>query len=112
MREKIGNTSQIAATEEMLKDPDMRELAEDEMTDLVARREALVAEIKVLLARLRDEPKDQPAWRANMEQLRALVTEHAAEEEKITFPKLRDRLSPEQNSRMTKLVNAQELRLA
>jgi peptide chain release factor 1 len=45
--------SQIAATEEMLKDPDMRELAEEEMTDLVARRDALVAEIKILLV-----PKD------------------------------------------------------
>jgi peptide chain release factor 1 len=52
-REYKDVASQIAATEEMLKDPDMRELAEDEMTDLVARREALVAEIKVLLV-----PKD------------------------------------------------------
>ena len=55
--EKYGEykevASQIAATEEMLKDPDMRELAEEEMTRLVAQREALVAEIKVLLV-----PKD------------------------------------------------------
>src|SRR6187401_329444 len=52
-REYKEVASQIAATEEMLKDPDMRELAEDEMTQLVARREGLVAEIKVLLV-----PKD------------------------------------------------------
>ena len=45
--------AQIAATEEMLKDPDMRELAQDEMTQLEARRDALMAEIKVLLV-----PKD------------------------------------------------------
>ena len=48
-REYKDVASQIAATEEMLKDPDMRELAEEEMADLVARREALVAEIKILL---------------------------------------------------------------
>jgi len=52
-REYKDVASQIAATEDMLKDPDMRELAEDEMADLVARREALVAEIKILLV-----PKD------------------------------------------------------
>src|SRR6186997_1052057 len=52
-REYKEVASQIAATEEMLKDPDMRQLAEDEMTQLVARREGLVAEIKVLLV-----PKD------------------------------------------------------
>jgi len=52
-REYKDVASQIAATEEMLKDPDMRELAEEEMADLVARREALVAEIKILLV-----PKD------------------------------------------------------
>jgi peptide chain release factor 1 len=52
-REYKDVASQIAATEEMLKDPDMRELAEEEMTGLVARREALVAEIKILLV-----PKD------------------------------------------------------
>jgi peptide chain release factor 1 len=45
--------AQIAATEEMLKDPDMRELAQEEMADLEGRREALLAEIKILLV-----PKD------------------------------------------------------
>jgi peptide chain release factor 1 len=55
--EKYGEykkvAEQVAATEEMLKDPDMRELAQEEMTELTARREALIAEIKVLLV-----PKD------------------------------------------------------
>jgi peptide chain release factor 1 len=52
-REYKKVASEIAATEEMLKDPDMRELAEEEMAELVAQREALVAEIKILLV-----PKD------------------------------------------------------
>src|SRR5436309_13554828 len=45
--------SQVAATEELLKDPDMRELAQEEMRELELRRDARIAEIKVLLV-----PKD------------------------------------------------------
>jgi peptide chain release factor 1 len=45
--------TQITENEELLKDPDMRELAQDEMKALVARRDALLADIKVLLV-----PKD------------------------------------------------------
>src|SRR5438874_5937398 len=45
--------AQIAAAEEMLKDPDMRELAQEEIGQLAGRRDALLAEIKVLLI-----PKD------------------------------------------------------
>ncbi|MET0294178.1 MAG: PCRF domain-containing protein [Phenylobacterium sp.] len=45
--------SQITAAEELLQDPDMRELAQEEMAPLNARREALLAEIKILLV-----PKD------------------------------------------------------
>jgi peptide chain release factor 1 len=52
-REYKDVLAQISATEEMLKDPDMRELAQDEMTELEGRREALLAEIKILLV-----PKD------------------------------------------------------
>jgi peptide chain release factor 1 len=48
-REYKDVVAQIAATDEMLKDPDMRELAEDEMAQLTARREALLGEIKLLL---------------------------------------------------------------
>ena len=45
--------TEIAATEELMQDPDMREMAQEEMAGLVARREALTAELKVLLI-----PKD------------------------------------------------------
>ncbi len=44
---------QIAAAQEMLKDPDMRELAQEELDSLEPRRDKLIAEIKVLLV-----PKD------------------------------------------------------
>ena len=45
--------AQYAATEELLKDPDMRDLAQEELRQLQQRRDALVAEMKVLLV-----PKD------------------------------------------------------
>jgi peptide chain release factor 1 len=52
-REYKGVDGELAAAEEMLKDPEMRELATEEHASLVQRRDALMAEIKVLLV-----PKD------------------------------------------------------
>jgi peptide chain release factor 1 len=52
-REYKDVIAHINATEELLKDPDMRELAQEEMTQLETRRDALLADIKVLLV-----PKD------------------------------------------------------
>ena len=45
---------QLTAAEELLKDPDMRELAQDEVASLAAERDRLLAEIKILLV-----PKDK-----------------------------------------------------
>ena len=52
-REYKDVAAQIAATEELIKDPDMRELAQEELKSLHARRDTLLAELKVLLI-----PKD------------------------------------------------------
>src|SRR5919109_629106 len=52
-REYKDVVAQINATEELLKDPDMRELAQEEMRQLEERRDGLLAEMKVLLV-----PKD------------------------------------------------------
>ena len=52
-REYKHVVAQIAATEELVKDPDMRELAQEELASLEARRDTLLAEMKVLLV-----PKD------------------------------------------------------
>jgi peptide chain release factor 1 len=46
--------AELATAEELLKDPDMRELAQDEVASLTSRRDALVSQIKVLLV-----PKDR-----------------------------------------------------
>ena len=52
-REYKDVVAQINATEELVKDPDMRELAHEELRHLEERRDALLADIKVLLV-----PKD------------------------------------------------------
>lgn len=48
-REYKDVAAQIAATEELVNDPDMRELAQEELTQLQTKRDALLADIKVLL---------------------------------------------------------------
>jgi peptide chain release factor 1 len=52
-REYKDVTSQISATQELMQDPDMRELAQEELKTLEQRRDALLSEIKILLV-----PKD------------------------------------------------------
>jgi len=47
----------VAAAEEMVKDPDMRELAQEELKSLEAKRDALIAELKILL--IPKDPNDQ-----------------------------------------------------
>src|SRR5688572_9104208 len=47
----------VSATEELLKDPDMRELAQQEMDELQRRRDELLSQIKVLL--VPKDPNDQ-----------------------------------------------------
>jgi peptide chain release factor 1 len=52
-REYKDVTREIGVTEEMLKDPEMRELAQEDLKQLEQKRDALLADIKVLLV-----PKD------------------------------------------------------
>src|SRR5262249_18970952 len=52
-REYKGVSAELAAAEDMMKDPEMRELAAEEQARLTGQREALLADIKVLLV-----PKD------------------------------------------------------
>jgi peptide chain release factor 1 len=58
--------AQIAATEELLKDPDMRELAQDELASLQSRRDALLNDIKLLMV-----PKDPNDEKNVMLEIRA-----------------------------------------
>src|SRR5690606_25360622 len=49
--------AEIDSTEALLKDPDMRELAQAELRDLEAKRDKLLAEIKILL--IPRDPNDE-----------------------------------------------------
>ena len=52
-REYRAVVEQLTATEELMKDPDMRDLAQEELQSLEARRDALLGDIRALLV-----PKD------------------------------------------------------
>ena len=65
-REYKSVVEQVAATQELLKDPDMRELAQDELESLEARRDTLLGEIRILLI-----PKDPNDARNVMLEIRA-----------------------------------------
>jgi peptide chain release factor 1 len=56
-REYKAVVEQLTATEELMKDPDMRELAQEELRSLEARRDALLADIRILL--VPKDPNDQ-----------------------------------------------------
>jgi peptide chain release factor 1 len=58
-REFKGVEAAITGTDEVLKgdDPEMRDLAQEEMTDLQARRDALLQELKILL--IPKDPNDE-----------------------------------------------------
>jgi len=58
--------AEIEENQELLKDPDMRELAQDEIKPLEARRDALVADLKVMLV-----PKDPNDAKNIMLEIRA-----------------------------------------
>ena len=57
---------QVTATEELLKDPDMRELAQEELRALETRRDTLLEEIKILLV-----PKDPNDTKSVVLEIRA-----------------------------------------
>ena len=56
-REYKGVQEELAATQELLKDPEMRELAQDDLRALEERRDALLVQIKLLL--IPKDPNDQ-----------------------------------------------------
>ncbi len=56
-REYKGVAEQIATMEDLLKDPDMRELAQEEGSQLERRRDSLVEQLKILL--IPKDPNDQ-----------------------------------------------------
>lgn len=62
--------------------------------------------IKTFIYELKNMGPDAPAWLDKVREFRALVATHAKMEEEEVFPAFKRDLSPEQNDKVTGLVNA------
>lgn len=59
------------------------------------------ADMKMHLYALEQMPKDDPAWRRRVIQLKELVAEHVQQEEDVDFPKLRNALDQRETARLS-----------
>ena len=62
--------------------------------------------IKTFIYELKNMGPDAPAWLDKVREFRALVSSHAKMEEEEIFPAFKRDMSPEQNDKVTSLVNA------
>ena len=62
--------------------------------------------IKTFIYELKNMGPDAPAWLDKVREFRALVSTHAKMEEEQVFPAFKRDMSPEQNDKVTSLVNA------
>ena len=68
--------------------------------------------IKQALFDLTEMNKDDAGWAPKMRELRALVAEHAGEEEREMFPKLKGKLTEAENKHLTVAMNKEAFKLA
>ncbi len=61
---------------------------------------------------LTEMSKSDPAWLPKLKDFRSLIERHMEEEEKDLFPKLRGKLTDEQNHHITAAMNKEGLKLA
>lgn len=88
------------ALREATRNSDAEELAHDHL------------EIKQYLYDLDRMPKNDPNWLATLRQLKEVIAEHVREEEDEIFPAFRQRLSDEENKRLTAMMNKEGFKLA
>ncbi len=70
------------------------------------------AEIKTFLYELENMPKDDEQWLPRLRALRRLIEEHVREEEDVVFPSFREKMSEEQNSKLTAVMHKEGFKLA
>lgn len=70
------------------------------------------AEVKTYLYELENLEKDSPVWLTRVRLFRAMIEKHMREEENEIFPQLRDRLSDEENARLTAAMNKEGFKFA
>jgi hemerythrin superfamily protein len=91
-----------AHAEEMVVYPALRE--DDDAAD-ADHLEGEHGYIKTFIYELGEMGPDTPNWLAKVREFRDLVSRHAHMEEEEVFPKFKKDMSPEQNARITSLVN-------
>jgi hemerythrin superfamily protein len=68
--------------------------------------------VKTYLYELESKAKDSPEWLARVRDFRAMIERHMHEEEDDIFPRFRDQLSDEQNSKLTTMMNKEGFKFA
>jgi hemerythrin superfamily protein len=68
--------------------------------------------VKTYLYELETMPKDSPEWLARVRDFRQMIQTHMTEEENEIFPKFREQMSAEQNSRITAMMHKEGYKFA
>jgi len=89
--------------------PALRDAGEAESADHLNNDHGYV---KQYLYDLTMMAKDSPAWIAKVRQFRTDVEKHIREEEDTLFPRLKAKLTPEQNKALTTAMNKEGLKIA
>ncbi len=101
--------SKHAIEEEMVIYPALRQAAEsDEADDLTSDH----GYVKTYLYELENMANDDPQWIARVRDFRAMIEEHMREEEEEIFPRLRNKLSEDQNAKLTSAMNKEGFKFA
>jgi hemerythrin superfamily protein len=68
--------------------------------------------VKTYLYELETMPNDSAEWLARVLDFRTMIERHMQEEEQEIFPRFRELLSPEQNARITSMMNKEGFKYA
>ncbi|HEX8670097.1 MAG TPA: hemerythrin domain-containing protein [Allosphingosinicella sp.] len=68
--------------------------------------------VKTYLYELETMAKDSPEWLARVRDFRAMIEEHVRMEENEVFPTFKQAMTPEQNARITSLMNREGFKMA
>ncbi len=98
-----------ALEEENVVYPALRQANETEEADELNSDHGYV---KTYLYELENLRNDDPQWIARVRDFRAMIEEHMREEENDIFPRLRSRLSEEQNAKLTSAMNKEGFKFA
>ena len=101
--------SKHAIEEEMVVYPALRQAGEESDADELTADHGYV---KTYLYELENLDKDDPQWIARVRDFRAMIEEHMREEENEIFPRFRDRLSEDENAKLTTAMNKEGFKFA